>query len=199
MWNTETENNRSLRLQFVTSFHFYKCRSQIATLNNNQTFLLYICKLTLHIRQIAYFCTKYMIMKTIVEKSFKTTSNTDMLSLIETVRKGINFKSFLSVPGNNNFNLHEWSNILHLSERTMQRYKKESIPFEPLQSEKILQIALIFQKGKEVFGDEKKFSQWLSAENLSLGGSKPKELLDNVFGIQMIENELIKIEYGILA
>jgi putative toxin-antitoxin system antitoxin component (TIGR02293 family) len=81
----------------------------------------------------------------------------------------------------------------------MQRYKKESIPFEPLQSEKILQIALIFQKGKEVFGDEKKFSQWLSAENLSLGGSKPKELLDNVFGIQMIENELIKIEYGILA
>jgi putative toxin-antitoxin system antitoxin component (TIGR02293 family) len=138
-------------------------------------------------------------MKTIVEKSFKTTSNTDMLSLIETVRKGINFKSFLSVPGNNNFNLHEWSNILHLSERTMQRYKKESIPFEPLQSEKILQIALIFQKGKEVFGDEKKFSQWLSAENLSLGGSKPKELLDNVFGIQMIENELIKIEYGILA
>jgi len=140
-----------------------------------------------------------MIMKTIEKKPLKIASNTDMLSMIETVRKGINFKYFLSVPGNGSFNLREWSNILHLSERTMQRYKKESMRFEPLQSEKILQIAMIFQKGKDVFGDEDKFSQWLSSENLALGGAKPKELLDNVFGIKMIEDELIKIEYGIFA
>ena len=81
----------------------------------------------------------------------------------------------------------------------MQRYKKESLPFEPLQSEKILQVALIFQKGQEVFGNTDKFNKWLNEENQAIGKMKPKELLDNSFGIRMIEDELTKIEYGILA
>lgn len=140
-----------------------------------------------------------MIMKTTIDKSLNPTSDTDMLSLIKVVKNGINYKSFLHVAALSNFNLHDWSNFLHLSERTMQRYKKESIPFEPLQSEKILQIAMIIQKGKDVFGDDKKFGQWLEVENLALGGLKPKELLDNAFGIKMIEDELIKIEHGIFA
>jgi len=59
------------------------------------------------------------------------------------------------------------------------------------------QISQIFQKGKEVFIDEEKFEQWLNVENLALGGSKPKELLNNAVGIKLIENELLKIEHGI--
>ncbi|HRZ96885.1 MAG TPA: DUF2384 domain-containing protein [Paludibacter sp.] len=123
----------------------------------------------------------------------------DIVSLINTVRKGINFSSFQNIAQTSNFNLRDWSTILHLSERTMQRYKKESLPFEPLQSEKILQVALIFQKGQEVFGNTDKFNKWLDEENQAIGKMKPKELLDNSFGIRMIEDELTKIEYGILA
>ena len=123
----------------------------------------------------------------------------DIVSLINTVRKGINFSSFQNIAQKSNFNLRDWSTILHLSERTMQRYKKESLPFEPLQSEKILQVALIFQKGQEVFGNTDKFNKWLDEENQAIGKIKPKELLDNSFGIRMIEDELTKIEYGILA
>jgi len=123
----------------------------------------------------------------------------DIVSLINTVRKGINFSSFQNIAQTSNFNLRDWSTILHLSERTMQRYKKESLPFEPLQSEKILQVALIFQKGQEVFGNTDKFNKWLDEENQAIGKIKPKELLDNSFGIRMIEDELTKIEYGILA
>ena len=131
-------------------------------------------------------------------KSFYIADN-DIVSLIKTVRNGINFNNFLSIAVGINFNLHEWSTILHLSDRTIQRYKKENITFEPLQSEKILQVALIFQKGQELFVDTEKFNNWLDAENQALGKVKPKELLDNTFGIKMIEDELTKIEYGILA
>lgn len=123
----------------------------------------------------------------------------DVFSNIEAVRRGIGYAYFTKVAYKSKITLREWSDILHVSERTMQRYKRERLSFEPLQSEKILQIDLILQKGEEVFGDENKFSQWLSEENLALGGLKPKELLDNVFGIQMIEDELVKIEYGIFA
>jgi putative toxin-antitoxin system antitoxin component (TIGR02293 family) len=140
-------------------------------------------------------------MKTTVNEPVSAYSivDNDIVSLINTVRTGINFSSFQNIALKSNFNLRDWSTILHLSERTMQRYKKESLPFEPLQSEKILQVALIFQKGQEVFGNTDKFNKWLNEENQAIGKMKPKELLDNSFGIRMIEDELTKIEYGILA
>ena len=80
----------------------------------------------------------------------------------------------------------------------MQRYKK-NIYFSPLQSEIILQVVLIFQKGHDVFGSEIKFNNWINTDNLSFGGSKPKDLLENTFGISMIEDELIRIEHGIFT
>ncbi|MEI6754650.1 MAG: antitoxin Xre-like helix-turn-helix domain-containing protein [Paludibacter sp.] len=142
-------------------------------------------------------------METIIDNSVNsyifTDSENDIKSLITAVRNGINFNYFLNIAEYSNFNLHDWATILHLSERTMQRYKKESLTFEPLQSEKILQIALILQKGQEVFGNSLKFNNWINADNQGLGGVKPKELLDNSFGIKLIEDELVKIEHGVLA
>lgn len=69
-------------------------------------------------------------------------------------RTGINFTHFLSIAEGSNLNIDEWSNILHLSKRTMQRYKKETLSFKLFQSEIILQVVLIFQKGHDVFGSE---------------------------------------------
>lgn len=42
-----------------------------------------------------------------------------------------------------------------------------------------------------------KFNNWINTDNLSFGGSKPKDLLENTFGIRMIEDELIRIEHGL--
>ncbi|WP_080903129.1 antitoxin Xre/MbcA/ParS toxin-binding domain-containing protein [Parabacteroides sp. Marseille-P3160] len=123
----------------------------------------------------------------------------DIVSLIRSTREGIGFDSFLSIAKNSSINMQEWSAILHFSERSMLRYKKEGKTFDPLQSEKIIQVALILQKGQEVFGDTAKFNNWLDTDNTALGKTKPKDLLDNSFGIQLIENELTKIEHGILS
>jgi len=138
-------------------------------------------------------------MKKINEIHDILTYSADALSLIEMVRKGINYSSYLPIFEKSSINIQEWAHILQVSERTIQRHKKENISFKPLQSEKILQIAFLIDKGQEVFGDNTKFSQWLGAECLALGGNKPKELLDNFFGIQLIENELEKIQHGIFA
>jgi len=140
-------------------------------------------------------------METTIKSSKKSVllPDYDIVSLIKTVRKGMDYNKFIQISENSNMNLHEWSKILHLSLRSMQRYKKESIMFEPLQTEKILQVAFILQKGQEVFGDTHKFNEWLNSESQALGKVKPKELLDNSFGINMIEAELTKIEHGILA
>ena len=123
----------------------------------------------------------------------------NIISLIKSVRDGIKYAFFLKLVAQSPFTIKEWSGYLDLTERTMQRYQKGKKTFDRLQSEKILEITLLNNKGKEVFGSSEKFNLWLDAKNISLGGSKPKELLDSSFGIQLLKDELIRIEHGVLA
>ncbi len=119
--------------------------------------------------------------------------------LINTTRHGIPFHTFTKMTENSPFSLDDWSFFLHLSERTMQRYKKEKKAFDPIHSERILEITMLYERGTEVFGKNEKFDTWLNSKSIALGGIKPKELLDSTFGIALLKNELTRIEYGVLA
>lgn len=131
--------------------------------------------------------------------SYRLIDDKDVFMLISTVREGIKYSLFQKIADMIPFSLSEWSHFLHLSERTFQRYKKEKRTFDPLHSEKILEITLIYNKGIEVFGDKANFDAWLEAKNVALGGLKPKELLDSTFGIGLLRDELTRIEHGVLA
>jgi len=133
------------------------------------------------------------------EVKYKSIDDLNALTLIEMVHKGIEFASFSKFANESPFSLNEWSAFLHLSERTMQRYRTEKRKFDPLQSEKIIEIALLFNKGIEVFGKAEKFNSWLVTKNLALGNITPKLLLDNTFGINLLKDELTRIESGVLA
>lgn len=130
--------------------------------------------------------------------SFSSFDDKTAKSLIETARAGIPFNQFLDIAQASPFSLGEWSDFIHVSERTMQRYRKEQRKFDVLQSEKILHITLLYNTGVEIFGTPEKFNAWLEADNLVLG-CKPKELLDSTFGIGLLRDELTRIEHGVLA
>lgn len=95
--------------------------------------------------------------------------------------------------------MNEWAGFLHLSERTLQRHKKDKAVFDAASSEKILEILLLYRYGVQVFGESGKFDLWLRTRNLALGGIKPKDLLDNSFGINLLKDELYRIEQGVLS
>jgi len=130
---------------------------------------------------------------------YNALDSNNVLMLIDQVRKGINYKKFINFANSGPFNLLEWAGFLHLSERTMLRYKQEEKTFDTLQSEKIIEIALLQNKGAEVFGSSTQFNLWLNTQNFALGKIKPKEMLDNSFGINFLKDELTKIEHGVLA
>jgi putative toxin-antitoxin system antitoxin component (TIGR02293 family) len=130
---------------------------------------------------------------------YGSTLHNDLIALIDRVRNGVSFKVFASFVNITPFSWPEWSLFLHLSERSMQRYKKDNKTFDPLQSEKIIEITRLYQRGIEVFGAKPKFDTWLSTSCVALGGPAPKSFLDSSFGIQLIHDELGRIEHGILA
>lgn len=120
------------------------------------------------------------------------------LDLITLTKKGISKRSLKFFGEAANFKINDFASMLPISVRTIQRYKNtQRFPTEV--SEKILQLAKIFTQGREVFGDDEKFLSWLNEESFAMGGKKPKELLDTTFGYDMVENELGRIEHGILS
>ena len=122
-----------------------------------------------------------------------------VFNLMNTARKGISFKYFDSLMKKFPFTMQHWAEFLHVSGKTLSRYQKEEKTFDALQSEKILQIELLYARGKEVFGSDAYFMIWLQTENLALGKIKPQDILDSSFGISLLMDELTRIEHGVLA
>ncbi len=120
-------------------------------------------------------------------------------SIIDKINRGVSFSSFENIIKKYHFTLQNWADFLHISTKTLSRYQKEDKSFDALQSERILQIEILQQKGAEVFGNQENFSIWLETENLALGKRVPRSLMNNSFGIQLLMDELTRIEHGVLA
>jgi len=73
------------------------------------------------------------------------------------VPAALGFNLFERFASSTPFDLAHWAVLLHLSERTLHRYKKENKSFEFLHTERIFEIALIMKKGQEVFGKKSLF------------------------------------------
>lgn len=131
--------------------------------------------------------------------TYQSTDDSNVLKLIATVRSGLDYSFFSDFTDVAPFTMQEWSEFLHLSPRTMQRYKKEQKAFDPIYSERILEIMMLYKLGVDVFGDEEKFHFWLDASNIALGSFTPRSFMDNSFGIKLVKDELNRIQHGILA
>lgn len=121
------------------------------------------------------------------------------LETIEAIRKGMPYQLFSTIAHSSPFELDEWSHYLHLSDRTMQRYKKDRVSLDPIHAEKVFEIARLCDYGVQVFGDQDRFETWLNMGSIPLNNAKPKDLLDSSFGIELVREELVRVEHGILA
>jgi putative toxin-antitoxin system antitoxin component (TIGR02293 family) len=90
------------------------------------------------------------------------------------------------------------SELLPVSERTIQRCSSED-QFNSIVSEQILQIAEVAAKGKKVFEGKNKFLSWMNHPNKALANRTPASLLSSRFGIEMVLDELGRIEHGVLS
>ncbi len=91
----------------------------------------------------------------------------------------------------------EWADILHLSERTLQRYAKENKNFEGIYVDRILHIEQLIHEGLETFIDPNAFYRWLRQEKKALGQTLNFTSLNTTQGIKDLLDQLGRIQYGV--
>lgn len=91
----------------------------------------------------------------------------------------------------------EWADILHISDRTLQRYIKEGKPFEGLYAEHLYQLENMAELGLDVFQNRKAFNEWLRTPREVLGEKQDFSTLRSFWGVKLICNELGRMEHGV--
>ncbi|HWF43575.1 MAG TPA: antitoxin Xre-like helix-turn-helix domain-containing protein [Candidatus Kapabacteria bacterium] len=123
----------------------------------------------------------------------------DPLHLIDASRAGVKPQLAEQIQKESPFSQQEWSEILGLTPRTLQRYQREHRSLDVSASERILLVAKILEQGRVLFRDAEAFERWLRRPSIPLGGKEPRAILDTVSGIQLVSDELTRIGYGVLA
>jgi len=115
------------------------------------------------------------------------------------ITKDLMYNDFKKIASKTDFTQKEWSDILHISERTLQRYSKENAAFSFSVTDRILQINKVFERGQEVFGSYEKFNRWLRRNPYMLEGRLSLDSLASFEGINNVLTQIGRIEHGILA
>ncbi|WP_417874111.1 antitoxin Xre/MbcA/ParS toxin-binding domain-containing protein [Xanthomarina gelatinilytica] len=117
------------------------------------------------------------------------------MELINRIREGVkktDWKQLIHFTGSTE---KEFEHILPASISSMQKktvYGKET-------SERIYELARLFGMGYEVFDSKEDFKKWLMTPSRTLGNKIPFELLDSSFGFEMVENEIVRIQYNVYS
>ena len=71
--------------------------------------------------------------------------------------------------------------------------------FVDYNSERIYEISRLFGLGYEVFDSPESFKEWLLTPSKVLSNKKPFELLDSSLGFELVENEIVRIQYNVYS
>lgn len=113
--------------------------------------------------------------------------------------KDFTYNEFKKIADKSPFTQAEWAAILHVSERTLQRYAKSNSTFAPINAERALQVARVLKEGEFTFGKAENFCNWLKREPYMLEGNLSFDSLTSYEGIQKVLTQLGRIQHGLFA
>ena len=120
------------------------------------------------------------------------------MDLVKLSNKGVTKDALLHLAKYLSFSMNQMAQLLPVTERTIQRYTSKK-HFNRVVSEQILQIAEVAAKGSEVFEGRDKFLTWMNHPNKALDKKTPMSLLNSKFGVDMVLDELGRIEHGVFS
>lgn len=130
--------------------------------------------------------------------SYSSIINADSSLLINRSRNGISMHKISQIMDRYQLTLKDTANILNVSERTLQRYNGNDILTKDI-TERALRLQRLYERGAEVFGTLDNFISWMKSQVLIFKNEKPISFLDTIFGFELLEQEIGRIEHGIFA
>lgn len=112
--------------------------------------------------------------------------------------EGITKADFLAIVAMTGLNLTEFSALLPVSKRTIEKVKDQDL-LSPVVSDRVLQIASLYRHGEDILGDVSAFKEWLQSPIIALGGKKPIEFMNNDTGISIVNDLLGRIAHGVYS
>lgn len=129
------------------------------------------------------------------KKTYTAKNETDFIRFI---REGLPKSALDNIMKVTEFSVQEISHILRTSDRTLRRYSSSHL-LNAEQTERVIELAKLYTRGEEVLGSLESFKEWMDSSVLALGNKKPKAFLDTSLGIDMLMDELGRIEHGVFA
>jgi putative toxin-antitoxin system antitoxin component (TIGR02293 family) len=120
------------------------------------------------------------------------------LQLIDRSRQGLVGSEAGRIAGLLGVSDKEMAPLLNQSIATFHRQAKTD-RLDAATSERLLLLAQLANYGTTVFQDQGKFTRWLRRPLRLLGEQTPLALLDSPTGVQLVEDVLGRIDYGVFS
>ena len=89
--------------------------------------------------------------------------------------------------------------IFEITPKTFIKYKNTSSKIPSRIAELAIELNTLYTLGNDIFGNKQNFNSWLNKENVFINNQKPAYILNTSTGIQLIFEELKRIEFGATA
>ena len=114
----------------------------------------------------------------------------------QAILRGFPYTAFISIQKKLDISQKNLASILGISPRTVNR-RKANNQFSKIESDRLYRTAQIIVLSMNVFGNMDKVRLWLKNPNHVLDGETPIFLSNTLIGFNQIQDELLRIEYGI--
>lgn len=126
-------------------------------------------------------------------------SDNSYLKLVHVSREGLSYTKFKIADNAFNLSKQQLARLLHISDRTLDRIHKDKKRLSTPQTERVLELSMLFELGWDFFGSREKFRDWLDMPAYTFNGKSPLSMLDTTYGIQTVERLLKRLAHGVLV
>ncbi|RYG53445.1 MAG: DUF2384 domain-containing protein [Chitinophagaceae bacterium] len=130
-----------------------------------------------------------------IQSRFKGLGLDSPYKLVLTARKGIQPKLFYDFADAIKMSEKSLAGLINLSARTISNYKEQQKVLEPVNSEHLLKLIALYQKGEVLFGNVDEFNYWLKKPFWN-AKETPMDWLVTPGGVDLLIKELEKLAQG---
>jgi putative toxin-antitoxin system antitoxin component (TIGR02293 family) len=120
----------------------------------------------------------------------------DQMDMVDLIEQGLTKESAIHLAKALSITNKRLAELLPISKRTLERYHVKK-HLDKATSQQLISLARLTARGFEVFGDQGKFVEWMNVPCTALGEKIPISLITTQIGIDIVLEELGRIEHGV--